>query len=120
MFLLRVGFWLAVIVFLLPSDPQQQARLRATATGAMDRVTTYCDRNAGPCMPGGDVWDTFVRKAEFGLQLVGDLIGGGRQPPDAAPLPQRRRGAGRGDPYGTQPPDLYEPAWRGPPWARGG
>ena len=43
--LLRLAFWLAVVVFLLPSDPQQQARLHATLMGAMGRAGGFCDRN---------------------------------------------------------------------------
>jgi hypothetical protein len=110
--MLRLAFWLAVLVFLLPTDPQQQARLHATATAALERVYTFCDRNARTCIVGAEVWTNFVRKAEFALRLVGDLIGG-RPGPGAVPREGRR--TGKTDPRGSLPPsDLYPPPWRGP------
>lgn len=112
MFLLRVAFWLTVVVFLLPSDPQQQARLHAALTGAIERAGGFCDRNTSTCMAGGEAWVAFLRKAEFGLRLVGDLVGGGRTLPDAGPPPDYRRGPGRTDPRGPRLPP-YQPSWRG-------
>jgi hypothetical protein len=97
--LLRLAFWLAVLVFLLPSDPQQQARLYAAATTAMERVATFCDRNAKTCGVGAEVWATFVRKAEFGLRLIGDLLAG-RPGPDSAPATPHKRGLGKTEPRG--------------------
>jgi hypothetical protein len=135
MSLLRLAFWLALIVLLLPTDAQQQARLSNSATTAMERVTTFCDRNSRTCSVGGELWATFLKKAEFGLRLVGDLLGaGGRQVPEPRrPLPPRERRSGKGEPRGTLPPpdlyhppapyypsDLYQPPWRGPPRYGGG
>jgi len=119
MFLLRLAFWLAVLVFLLPSDAQQQARLYATATTTIERVTTFCDRNAKTCAVGAEVWANFVRKAEFALRLVGDLLGG-RPSPEAAPPPQDKRGAGKSEPRGTLFPSDLQPLWRGPARRAGG
>jgi hypothetical protein len=111
--LLRLAFWLAVVVFLLPSDPQQQARLLAAATTAMERATTFCDRNAKACAVGGEVWANFLKKAEFGMRLLGDLLGG-RPAPDAAPAPQDKHGAAKADPSGSPLPlETYRPPWRG-------
>jgi len=116
--LLRLAFWLAVVVFLLPSDAQQQARLYATATTAMERITTFCDRNAKSCVVGAEAWANFVKKAEFALRLVGDLLGG-RPGPDVVPPPQDKRGAVKTEPR-LAPPDLYQPSWRGPARRAGG
>jgi hypothetical protein len=117
MSILRLAFWLALIVLLLPTDAQQQARLSAFANTAMERVGTFCDRNGKTCSVGAEVWATFLRKAEFGVRLVGDLLGaGGRQVPDAAPPAPEKR-VGRSDPRTTvQPPpgDVYQPPWRPP------
>jgi hypothetical protein len=119
---MRLAFWLALLVLLLPTDAQQQARLSNFANTAMERFTSFCDRNGRTCTAGGDLWSTFLRKAEFGVRLVGDLLGaGGRQapapdtrsdaPPNMAPAPPDQR-TGRADPRGT---DLYRPPWRGRP-----
>jgi hypothetical protein len=114
--LLRLAFWLAVVVFMLPSDPQQQARLRATVMSIMGRATAFCDRNDRTCAAGGEAWATFLRKAEFGMRLVGDLIGGGGPQPDWGPPPPDRRWNGRPDrrPPPPVPPGFHQPPWGGP------
>jgi hypothetical protein len=98
MSLLRLAFWLSVVVFMLPSDPQQQARLHAIVMSALGRVNTYCDPNDRTCGAGGEVWATFVKKAEFGLRLIGDIVGGVRTLPDGAPPPPDKRWTPRVDP----------------------
>ena len=54
MFFVKLAFWLGVVVLLLPSDEQQQARLYGNATTAVERVTTFCDRNARTCTMGAE------------------------------------------------------------------
>jgi hypothetical protein len=125
MSLLRLAFWLALLVLLLPTDAQQQVRFSNFANNAFARLTTFCDRNGVTCAVGSQVWATFLKKAEFGVRLVGDLLGaGGRQqtPEPAVPAPgsardpTRDRRTGRPEPRGTlSPTDLYQPPWRGPP-----
>jgi hypothetical protein len=127
MSLIRLAFWLGLLVLLLPTDAQQQARFSHFAGSAMERVSGFCDRNGRTCAAGSEVWATFLRKAEFGVRLVGDLLGaGGRQPvqpgpngapPAAAPgvPPAAPYDRHRGSPYGTlRPSDLYQPPWRAP------
>ncbi len=125
MSLLRLAFWLGLLVLLLPTDAQQQARFSGFAQNAMARLTTFCDRNDRTCSAGSEVWSTFLRKAEFGMRLVGDLLGaGGRRaaesgsppPPSPSVAPpgasyDRRPGYPQGAP---QPSDPYNPPWRPP------
>lgn len=117
MFLIRLAFWTALIVLVLPADEQQQAKLYGTAVTTYELVTTFCDRNAHACTAGGEAWETFKRKAEFGAKLAGDLAKGrraedGLQPtaairdrPDPRPAPATR---------GTLSPMDMTPAWRAP------
>jgi len=124
MFFIKLAFWLGVVVLLLPTDAQQQARLYGTATATVERVTTFCDRNARTCEMGTQAWSTFLKKAEFGARLVGDLLtSGGRQddPVALAPQPRQKLSANTaGDLSGTLSPMDMQPAWRGPPGRRGG
>jgi hypothetical protein len=131
MSLVKLAFWLGLLVLLLPTDSQQQARFSTFAGNAAERLGSFCDRNGRTCLAGSEVWATFLRKAEFGVRLVGDLLGaGGRRPePGAAAPPAAASGPPQGVPYerrpgnprGTlRPPDLYyqppqyQPPWRGP------
>jgi hypothetical protein len=130
MSLMRLALWLGLLVLLLPTDAQQQARFTDFANGALGRASTFCDRNGKSCNVAAEAWGTFLKKAEFGIRLVSDLVGvGGRQPshgqnpdlsldqgPDQelerAPPPARR--VGKADPRGTlSPADQYRPPWRG-------
>ena len=87
MFLIRVGFWVGLAVLLLPTDERQQARLYSTAVTTVERVTTFCDRNAQACAAGAELWAIFVKKAEFGARMAIDLVStSGRQDEDAASL----------------------------------
>ena len=73
MFLIRLAFWLALIVMVLPSDRESQARLYQTATETVHRAATFCDRNAALCEQAGKHWAVFRTKLEFGAKLVFDM-----------------------------------------------
>ena len=129
MVLIRLAFWLGLVVLLLPTDERQQAKLYGTAVSTVERVTTFCDRNAQLCSASGDFWATFLRKAEVGARVVGDLItSSGRKDevtpavevvPTPAPAPApadfRRRPEPRAYPsvQGTLTPTDLSPSWRG-------
>ena len=129
MFLIRLAFWLGLVVLLLPTDERQQAKLYGTAVSTVERVTTFCDRNAQLCSASVDFWATFLRKAEFGARVVGDLItSSGRKDevtpavdvvpapaPAPAPADLRRRAEPRAYPsaQGTLTPTDLSPSWRG-------
>ena len=121
MFLIRVAFWVGLAVLLLPTDERQQARLYGTAVATVERVTTFCDRNAQACTAGAELWATFVKKAEFGARMAIDLVSsGGRKDEDAA-SPRTQPASVRGKPElkpapaarGTLTPTDLAPAWRG-------
>ena len=123
MFLIRLVFWISLVVVLLPTDERQQARLYGTAVATVERIITFCDRNAQACKAGADFWAAFVKKAEFGARMLVELIGaGGRSEPEAVPRPARFEQDGpRGRPEpkvhaparGTLSPADLGPSWRG-------
>jgi hypothetical protein len=72
-FVIRIAFWIALIVMVLPSDREQQARLYQTATETVHRAATFCERNAKLCEQGAQHWAVFRTKLEFGAKLVFDV-----------------------------------------------
>jgi hypothetical protein len=120
MFLIRVAFWIGLVVLLLPTDERQQARLYGTAVATVERVTTFCDRNAQACAAGAELWSMFLKKAEFGARMAIDLMGSGAkdedagaarsQPASAKPRPEPKLPAPA---RGTLTPADLTPAWRG-------
>jgi hypothetical protein len=125
---IKLAFWLGVLVLLLPTDAQQQARVYNVAVATVERATTFCDRNARSCEVAGEAWATFLKKAEFAARLVGDLITSqGRQnaPESPAGGPQRPAGAASASGttsgvQGTLLPADMEAAWRAPAARRTG
>lgn len=115
MFFIRLAFWLGVAVMLLPTDAQQQARLYNTAVTAVERASTFCERNARTCEVGAQAWAAFLKKAEFGARLVGDMLtSGSRREPDG-PLPAARdRMSAKGGIHGTLSASDLQAPWRGP------
>ena len=108
-------------MLLLPTDAQQQARLYTTATSAVERATTFCDRNAGNLRHGREAWATFLKKAEFGARLVGDLISSsGRQARTRRQPPRHNTSANSSDRAAPCSPADMQPAWRGPSARRTG
>lgn len=105
MFLIRTAFWVGLVILLLPTDKQQQAKLYSSARAAIHHVSTFCDRNAGLCAQGARQWATFQTKLEFGTKLAVDLVA------------ERLTGAPLGAPQpavdrGTLTPADTTPAWR--------
>jgi hypothetical protein len=121
MFLIRVAFWVGLAVLLLPTDARQQARLYDTAVATVERVTTFCDRNAQACVAGAELWATFVKKAEFGARMAIDLVSSGARKDEDAASPRTQPASVKGKPEpkpapaarGTLTPADMAPAWRG-------
>jgi hypothetical protein len=74
MFLIRTGFWLLVLVLLLPTDEGQQNEIYGTAQTAMNDVVGFCDRNPQTCTKGQDAFGLLVQKAQYGAQMVMNLV----------------------------------------------
>jgi hypothetical protein len=122
MFLIRVAFWLGLVVLLLPTDERQQARLYSSVAAAVERVTTFCDRNPKVCATGAELWAAFLKKAEFGARLAVDLASSSARKESDTPAessgrplrpPLRPSVQPSAQPHGTLMPSDRAPAWRG-------
>lgn len=74
MFLIRTAFWLMIVILLLPTDAKQQGEIYGTAQAAVKDISGFCDRNPDACAKGKDVLGTFVQKAQFGFQMLTQLV----------------------------------------------
>lgn len=83
MFLLRMMFWLVVVILLLPTGEEASttqpspAGKTVTVTDAVDAASVamtdmadFCDRNRSVCDTGVAAWSVFWQKAEYGARLV--------------------------------------------------
>jgi hypothetical protein len=76
MFLIRTAFWLLILVLMLPTDRDQQDKIYGTAQAAMNDVAGFCDRNPQTCATSHDAFDVLVHKAQYGAQMVMNLVEG--------------------------------------------
>ena len=70
MFLVRIAFWLIIIVLLLPTDGKQQSEVYGTAQAAVKDVSGFCDRNPEACVKGMNIFNMLVQKAQFGASML--------------------------------------------------
>lgn len=108
MFIFRTVFWLSLVVLVLPTDAEQQARLYANVSHAAHQTATFCDRHQDVCARGAEYWATFRTKLEFGARMAMDIASerlNGQSPvkPASATKPVR----------GTLTPEDLAPQWRG-------
>lgn len=74
MFLLRSAFWLVVLILLIPTDDAQQKQIYGTAQSAMNDLSSFCDRNPQTCASGHYAFNTLVRKAQYGADMIMALV----------------------------------------------
>lgn len=117
MFLIRIAFWVGLVVLVLPTDKAQQAKLYTSVVDSVRHAATFCDRNAEVCHQAGIYWGVFQKKLEFGARLAFDIAsermsGSATQPAaaEAHPVEPNR---------GTLTPADLQPAWRGKPGRTG-
>ena len=84
-FLLRMAFWLSVVLVLLPSGGSKQAATAPSAEiGAADAVSAatktigdmrhFCTRQPDACAVGSQAAVAFGQRAQAGAKMVYDLI----------------------------------------------
>ncbi len=74
MFLIRTAFWLTLVIFLLPSNEEEQ-RAAVRTTGAMvSDVKSFCVRNPDLCEQGRGAFAAFSLKAKYGWRMLNDLM----------------------------------------------
>ena len=123
-FLLRVAFWLTVVLVLLPStgsQPNANAKSNIGATeammaagAAMSDMSSFCSRQPNACAVGAQAASAIGQRALSGAKMVYDFLSehSVRGDPTAVTNGTGRRWPVSQDTLTTG--DL-EPIWRGPP-----
>jgi hypothetical protein len=123
-FLLRVAFWLSIVLVLLPSGtaskaPQTTSSVSAIETlsaagAAVSDVTQFCDRQPDACEVGAQAAVAFGQRVQAGARMALDFIndrmadtGSVRQ------APAQNAAAARHSQQTLKASDM-QPAWRGP------
>ena len=121
-FLLRVAFWLGVVLILLPSggsQPLPKSQVSAgealsAAQAAMSDMRQFCERQPAVCEVGSQTAVTLGQRAQVGAKMLYEFLherfgndeAGGMQPTGSLP-------AAKPSQHTLRPADL-SPPWRGP------
>ena len=121
-FLLKLAFWLTIVVLLLPSDRAQQGA-RAPQIGTSEAVSAsgavvsdvrqFCVRQPDACAVGSQALVEFGHKAQAGAKMLYDFLGEKAGREAARGNPEQLAGARKPSQNTLTPADLALP-WRGP------
>jgi hypothetical protein len=132
MFLLRVAFWLTIVLILLPSggskDPSSASRqgsaISATeavsaASATVSDMSHFCSRQPDACAVGAQAATVLGQRAQAGAKMLYDFLTeryGPQATGSIASGSPSSRSAGMGKPsQNTLTPSDIAPVWRGPP-----
>jgi hypothetical protein len=124
-FLLRMAFWLTVVLALLPfgsSQPvPQTAKVDAAgavvaAGAAVSDMSGFCDRQPSACQVGAQAAVAIGQRAQAGAKMVYEFINDHMSKGATGSVPETKLFASDAPPVlrGTLKPSDFEPAWQGP------
>lgn len=134
-FLLRIAFWLGVVLVLLPGAPQRDAA--AAGVGASDAISAasatvsdlkgFCARQPDACTVGSEVATSMGHRAQAGAKMLYDFLTEALASHDAGSHSGEPTKSAFSKPSSQQrasqntltPADLA-PTWRGPPTRKAG
>jgi hypothetical protein len=134
-FLLRIAFWLGVVLILLPGAPQHDtstgevgtADALSAASATVNDLKGFCAREPDACTVGSEVATSMGHRAQAGAKMLYDFLTQALAARDAGshtgepaksafvkPSPQQRAS------QSTLTPADLAPTWRGPPLRKTG
>ncbi|MEP9352134.1 DUF5330 domain-containing protein [Xanthobacter sp. KR7-65] len=123
-FLLRLVFWLGLVLLLLPfglkgNDGRDVSVFDAlgAAQALFADLRGFCDRQPQACAVGGQMAGHLAEKAQVGAKWVYEAIGRQEPPPGAVPGPAPAPTQGQSGALDLTPQDLM-PMWGGGDAAR--
>jgi hypothetical protein len=120
-FLLRVAFWLTVVLVLLPSGGSQSAKSNIGATdaiaaagAAVSDMSGFCERQPSACVVGAQAATALGQRAQAGAKMVYDFLSEHSVRGDPTGV---TNGTGHNWPVSqdTLIASDLEPVWQGPP-----
>ena len=129
-FLLRIAFWLGIVLILLPGAPQHDGS--TSGVGAADAISAasatvydlkgFCAREPDACTVGSEVATSMGHRAQAGAKMLYDFLIEALTARDAGSHPGEPAKSAFSKPSSQQrasqntltPADL-SPTWRGPP-----
>jgi hypothetical protein len=130
-FLLRMAFWLGLVLMLLPSGGGQRgasphdvgaADAVSAASAAVHDLRGFCEREPNACTVGSQLGADMERRARAGARMLYDLLIGALARHEGSSghgASQSERGRAAPPSGNTLTPSDLAPAWRGRPLSGG-
>jgi hypothetical protein len=120
-FLLRVAFWLGVVLILLPSggsQPLPKSQVSAgeafsAAKAAMSDMQHFCERQPSVCEIGSQTAATLGQRAQVGAKILYEFLQEQFGSDDTATVQSTGTVPAKPSQHTLRPADL-SPPWRGP------
>ena len=118
-FLLRVAFWLSIVILLLPTgSPPSGPKLDTSdavsaASAAVSDMRQFCSRQQEACNIGSQAAIAFGYKAQAGAKMLYEFLTEALAPSETGSVTPVKREVNAGSQDTLMPADLT-PAWRGP------
>jgi len=117
-FLLRMAFWLGLVLVLLPSvssQPVPKSQVGAgdamsAAQAAWSDMRHFCERQPDACSVGSQAIVTIGHRAQVGAKLLYDFLNEQLGPQETGTV----KASGKGASQHTLTASDVEPTWRGP------
>lgn len=121
-FLLRVAFWLSIVLVLMPSGaPQPNApkidagEAVSAAFAAVSDMSGFCERQPEACDVGGKAAVAFGQRAQAGAKFLFDVLSEKMSPAETGSIKGGKMPASQD----TLTAEDLKPAWRGTTAAEG-
>jgi hypothetical protein len=125
-FLLRMAFWLCVVLVLLPSGGPQRSPSTPTvnataalsaASATVDDLRGFCTRQPSACSVGSQLASVMSERAQAGAKMLYGLLAESWAPRTTGALGgEERRSGVRKSALEPSSPDTLTPADRDPAW----
>ncbi|HEY1746650.1 MAG TPA: DUF5330 domain-containing protein [Xanthobacteraceae bacterium] len=126
-FLLRLAFWLGVVLLLLPSGAGTQhsaatntvsaSQAMSAASATVGDLRGFCARQPDACSVGSQVATTLGYRAQAGAKMLYDALSDVLAPQETGTIRDdaKQPANNPASSQGTLTPADMAPAWRGPP-----
>ncbi len=124
-FLLRMAFWLGLVLILLPSGGPAQRIPATTDVGASDALSAasatvtdvkgFCARQPNACTIGTQIATAIGYRAQNGAKMLYELLSEMLGPRDTGSIGGGNKSARPRNSQDTLTPADLNPTWRGPP-----
>lgn len=123
MFIIKLVFWAAIVLMLLPSSHKDKQELYGAAEKTIADLYSFCDRNPDVCSTAGNTFTHILQKVRVGVDTIEEMMSEGKGEQAVAEEPSNTSGlysdvhmetADEGVAQNTLRQQDLDPEWRAP------